>query len=143
MAESQLPPGGKQHARMIMRECLADALTYYARVCCIAVYEPDATRLRADILAVATAVAGQTLSADGAMQWLLRREEGGVDLHDPVQSGVRARAAAVMERGSILRAALHGVYPGVEKAQLMQVEGVADADASTQRSASQGIASGA
>ena len=77
------------------------------------------------------------------MQLLLVRDEGGVDLRDPVRSGVRARAAVVMERGPALRSALHEMYPGADKAQLMQAEGLADADDIIQRLASQSISIGA
>ena len=44
-------------------------------------------------------------------------------LHGSLQSGVRAKAVAAMERGPTSRAALHEVYPGVEKAQLTHAEG--------------------
>ena len=66
-----------------------------------------------------------------------------MDLHDRVHSGIRARAAAVRERGPVLRAALHDMYPRAQQTQLRQAEGLADAGVLIQRLASQGVVVGA
>ena len=58
MAEGQLEAGGKQPAWMVMRDCLASALTYDARVCSAVHYQPFALQLRGEIIRVASAVAG-------------------------------------------------------------------------------------
>ena len=81
-AESQLESGGKQPAWLVRRDCLANALTYDARVCSAALYRPCAEKLRAEIVEVAAAVAGNVLSEQHVQRLLLRREEGGMDVHD-------------------------------------------------------------
>ena len=86
-----------------MRGCLANALTYDARVCSAVHDQPFALQLRVEIMQVASAVAGGGLAGLQQQQLFMRREEGGVDVHDPVGTGVRARAAAVTERGPTLR----------------------------------------
>ena len=94
-----------------MRSCLANALSYDARVCNSVHYGPFAARLQGEITAVAAAIAGVELGPMQIMQLFMRREEGGMDLNDPIASGARARVAAVIERGPALRARLRMLYP--------------------------------
>ena len=110
-----------------MRDCLANALTYDARVFSADVFAPRARQLRLGVLEAASAVAGHRISGAGAEQLVLRREQGGMSVHDPAQSGLRARAAAVMERGATLRAALGELYPQPEKVDALTAERMRDA----------------
>ena len=128
MAEGQLAYGGKQAAWMIVRGGLANALTNSARACPSEVYVPLAPRVRGSIRAVAFAVAGHRHSTDGDVQLFLRREQGGMDVQDLLQSAVRARAIGVMERGPTLRAALGHLHPQSEEADRMNAaQGMHDA----------------
>ena len=76
------------------------------------------------------------------MQLFMRREEGGMDVHDPVASGARARAAAVVERGPDLRARLRQLYPDASADAYAVAEGISDADWLLQELRGQGIAIG-
>ena len=125
-----------------MRGCGANALTYDARVCSAVHYQPYVHQLRDEIIQVASAVAGGQLVGLQQQQLFMRREEGGMDVHDPVDSGVRARAAAVIERGPNLRDRLQQLYPVAPAAQRRQAEGIGDADEIIERLARQGIAVG-
>ena len=119
----QLEAGGILPAWVVMRDCLANALTYDPRVCSTVHYQPCALQLREEITQVASAVAGGALAGLQQQQLFMRREEGGMDVHDPVDSGVRARAAAVTERGPSLRDRLQQLYLVAPAVQRRQAEG--------------------
>ena len=142
MAEGQLAAGGKQPAWTVMRDCLANALSYDARVCNAMHYGPFAERLREEIIAVAGAIAGVEMGPVQTMQMLMRREEGGMGLDDPVASGARARIAAVIERGPDLRARLRLLYPEAAPEVQGNAEGLTDAEHLMQQLRGQGIAIG-
>jgi hypothetical protein len=55
MAEGQLAAGGKQPSWTVMRDCLANALSYDARVCNSQHYGPFVKRLQVEIVQVASA----------------------------------------------------------------------------------------
>ena len=142
MAETQLAAGGKQPAWTIMRDCLANALSYDARVCEVTHYRSFAEQLRDEISGVAGAIAGIELQPVHAMQLFMRREEGGMDVHDPVASGARARAAAVVERGPDLRTRLRELFPDAQPVAYNAAEGIKDAPDLLHEMREQGIAIG-
>ena len=76
------------------------------------------------------------------MQLFMRREDGGMDVHDPLASGTRARAAAVMERGPELRARLQELFPGMPPVACNAAEGLGDALVLLHELREQGIAIG-
>ena len=65
-----------------------------------------------------------------------------MDVHDPVDFGTRARAAALMERGSALRSALQRIYPGISNEASAGAEGMQDAQVVCEARAAQGVAIG-
>ena len=113
-AEGQPPSGGKQAARMATRVCLASALTEDARLGHVGIYAPYVVQLSSEITGVAASVVGQCIFGGCVEQLFLRREEGGVGVGDPICFGLRARAAAVIERGPALRAARVELAPQSE-----------------------------
>ena len=142
MAEGQLAAGGKQPAWTVMRDCLANALSYDARVCDVTHYQPFAEMLRDELIEVAGAIAGIKMQATQIMQLFMHREEGGVDVHGRVAPGARARTAALMERGPDLRARLRQLYPDASPDAHAAAEGISDAVQLLQLMRSQGIAVG-
>ena len=106
-----------------MRDCLANALSYDARICNAAHHGPFAARLLGEIVAVAAAIAGAELKPMQIAQLFMRREDGGVDVNDPVASGARARVAAVIERGPDLRARLRQLYPSAAPETYCKADG--------------------
>ena len=104
-------------------------------------YAPFAEVLRDEIIEVAGTIAGIEMQPAHTMQLLMRREEGGMDLHDPVASGARARAA-VIERGPDLRARLRTLYPDASPEAYAVAEGISDANQLLQQLREQGIAIG-
>ena len=142
MAEGQLASGGKQPAWTVMRDCLANALSYDARVCKSVHCGPFAAILRRELTQVVTAIAGAELGPMQTEQIFLRREDGGMDVNDPVASGARARVAAVIERGPDLRARLRLLFPEAAVEAHRGAEGLADAETLVQQMRQQGIAVG-
>ena len=65
-----------------------------------------------------------------------------MDVHDPLASGMRARAAAVIERGPELRARLQELFPGMVPGASNAAEGLGDAAVLMQELRDQGIAVG-
>ena len=121
-----------------MRDCLANALTYDARVCASVHDQPFALQLRSELMQVACGVAGCGLLELQVQQLFLRREEGGMKIHDPVDSGIRARAASVVERGLALREKLQQLYPAALAVLRREAEGITDAEESMVRLGTQG-----
>ena len=85
---------------------------------------------RRGILEVAAVVLGHSLHARSEAQLPLRRKDRGMDTSGPVVSGIRARAAAAMERGPVLRSALQSRDPHVGADALAYAESMADASQS-------------
>jgi hypothetical protein len=127
MAQANLQAGGKQPAWHILRDCLCNALSFDARVCEAVQYSLFAGKLRQEIIKVAQCIVGVELNFYQAEQLFLRREEGGMQFNDPVASGVRARVAAVTERGPILRTAMARLFHGYPREVLQKAECVGDA----------------